>query len=321
MEILKFDPIFKSVIWGGTRIASFKGIASQGEHIGESWELSALPGHESVVSQGHLKGATLPSLLVNHGNEIMGERLMKRYNGQFPLLIKLIDSSDDLSVQVHPNDALASRRHNSPGKTEMWYSIAPAEGAYLYSGFNRKLTPEEFSRQVADNEIIDSLNKYYTRPGDVFFLPAGRVHSIGRGNLVLEIQEASDITYRIYDYDRRDADGNPRELHIDESVDAIDFSDTVPLPPTNEPGKTGQFSLLAECSYFRTEVARIDGVMDVALAARDSFTVLVATDGDLTVSDGHGEISLRQGETALVPASTSSITIAGKGTVVSTYVP
>lgn len=321
MEILKFDPIFKSVIWGGKRIAEFKGLPSQGDHIGESWELSPMEGHESVVSQGTFKGATLPSLIANHGNEIMGERLMKKYDGKFPLLIKLIDSSDDLSVQVHPDDELAAKRHNSLGKTEMWYSIAPAEGAYLYAGFSKHIDASEFRRQVAENEIIPSLHKYFTHPGDIFFLPAGRVHSIGRGNFVLEIQEASDITYRIYDYDRRDAQGNPRQLHVEESVDAIDFDDTADLPAENELGVVGELRPLAESSYFKTEIARVDGTMTIDLAARNSFTILVATAGELTVKNADGEISLRQGETALVAASTPSITIEGKGTFVSTFIP
>ena len=321
MEILKFDPIFKSVIWGGKRIAEFKGLPSQGDHIGESWELSPMEGHESVVSQGTFKGATLPSLIANHGNEIMGERLMKKYDGKFPLLIKLIDSSDDLSVQVHPDDELAAKRHNSLGKTEMWYSIAPAEGAYLYAGFSKHIDAAEFRRQVAENEIIPSLHKYFTHPGDIFFLPAGRVHSIGRGNFVLEIQEASDITYRIYDYDRRDAQGNPRQLHVEESVDAIDFDDTADLPAENELGVVGELRPLAESSYFKTESARVDGTMTIDLAARNSFTILVATAGELTVKNADGEISLRQGETALVAASTPSITIEGKGTFVSTFIP
>ena len=321
MEILKFDPIFKSVIWGGKRIAEFKGLPSQGDHIGESWELSPMEGHESVVSQGTFKGATLPSLIANHGNEIMGERLMKKYDGKFPLLIKLIDSSDDLSVQVHPDDELAAKRHNSLGKTEMWYSIAPAEGAYLYAGFSKHIDAAEFRRQVAENEIIPSLHKYFTHPGDIFFLPAGRVHSIGRGNFVLEIQEASDITYRIYDYDRRDAQGNPRQLHVEESVDAIDFDYTADLPAENELGVVGELRPLAESSYFKTEIARVDGTMTIDLAARNSFTILVATAGELTVKNADGEISLRQGETALVAASTPSITIEGKGTFVSTFIP
>ena len=321
MKILKFDPIFKSVIWGGRRIAEFKGLPSQGDTIGESWELSPMPGHESVVSQGTFKGATLPSLIAGHGREIMGERLMKKYDGKFPLLIKLIDSADDLSVQVHPNDALASERHNSLGKTEMWYSIAPAEGAYLYAGFSKKIDAAEFRREVAENEIIPSLHKYFTRPGDIFFLPAGRVHSIGRGNFVLEIQEASDITYRIYDYDRRDVAGNPRQLHVEESVGAIDFDDTEDLPAKNELGKVGVFTTLAECSYFRTEVARVEGMMSVDLAPRDSFTILVCTEGTLTVNGTDGRIDLRQGETALVPADVKSIDISGSGVFVSVYIP
>lgn len=321
MEILKFDPIFKSVIWGGERIARFKGIPSQGDHIGESWELSPMPGHESVVSQGTFKGATLPSLIAGHGDEIMGRRLMAMYDGKFPLLIKLIDSSDDLSVQVHPDDALAARRHQSLGKTEMWYSIAPAEGAYLYAGFSRRLDPSEFRREVAENEIIPSLRKYFTHAGDVFFLPAGRVHSIGRGNFVLEIQEASDITYRIYDYDRRDAAGNPRQLHVEESVDAIDFADTDALPAVNVQPLAGRFSTLAECDYFKTEVARVDGAMPLDLAARDSFTILVCVGGELSVSSDEGTVALRQGETALVPACVGKITVSGRGTFVSIYIP
>lgn len=321
LPIFSFEPVFKSVLWGGKRIAEFKGLPSQGDHIGESWELSPMEGHESVVSQGTFKGATLPSLIANHGNEIMGERLMKKYDGKFPLLIKLIDSSDDLSVQVHPDDELAAKRHNSLGKTEMWYSIAPAEGAYLYAGFSKHIDAAEFRRQVAENEIIPSLHKYFTHPGDIFFLPAGRVHSIGRGNFVLEIQEASDITYRIYDYDRRDAQGNPRQLHVEESVDAIDFDDTADLPAENELGVVGELRPLAESSYFKTEIARVDGTMTIDLAARNSFTILVATAGELTVKNADGEISLRQGETALVAASTPSITIEGKGTFVSTFIP
>ena len=184
--ILKFEPIFKSVIWGGQRIARFKGIAPQGDHIGESWELSPMEGNESVVAEGPFKGIGLNRLIADRGDEIMGTRLMKACGGRFPLLIKFIDSTDDLSVQVHPDDDLAARRHNgSLGKTEMWYSILPAEGAYLYAGFSRRLDADSFRSAVADNSIIDILRRHDTRPGDVFFLPAGRIHSIGRGNFVL----------------------------------------------------------------------------------------------------------------------------------------
>ena len=198
LPIFRFEPIFKSVLWGGKRIAEFKGIASQGDHVGESWELSPMPGHESVVADGLFKGETLPQLLASHGKEIMGEKLYERYGDKFPLLIKFIDSTQDLSIQVHPDDALAGKRHDSLGKTEMWYSVLPTSTAYLYAGFSQDMNPEKFRRMVADSTIVDALKKYYTKPGDVFFLPAGRVHAIGEGNFVLEIQEASDITYRIY---------------------------------------------------------------------------------------------------------------------------
>ncbi|WP_290391676.1 type I phosphomannose isomerase catalytic subunit, partial [Paramuribaculum intestinale] len=194
--------------------------------IGESWEISAVPGHVSVVDRGPLAGQSLTELIDTYGADLVGRHIYERYGSAFPLLIKLIDAKAYLSVQVHPDDDLAARRHNgSLGKTEMWYSILPAEGAYLYAGFSRRLDADSFRSAVADNSIIDSLRRHDTRPGDVFFLPAGRIHSIGRGNFVLEIQEASDITYRIYDYDRRDAQGNPRQLHIEESVGAIDFND------------------------------------------------------------------------------------------------
>ena len=226
LPILKFTPIFKSVLWGGKRIAQFKNMPPQGDHVGESWELSPMKGNESVVSEGPMKGRTLPELMISDGEEIMGKRLYANYGDKFPLLIKFIDSTDDLSIQVHPDDELAAKRHNSLGKTEMWFSVLPAEGAYLYAGFKKQITPEQFRAMVADNTIVDVLGKFYPKRGDMFFLPAGRVHSIGRGNFVLEIQEASDITYRIYDYDRRDAQGNPRQLHIEESVDSITYNDT-----------------------------------------------------------------------------------------------
>lgn len=321
--ILKFEPIFKSVIWGGQRIARFKGIAPQGDHIGESWELSPMEGNESVVAEGPFKGIGLNSLIADHGDEIMGARLMKACGGRFPLLIKFIDSTDDLSVQVHPDDDLAARRHNgSLGKTEMWYSILPAEGAYLYAGFSRRLDADSFRSAVADNSIIDSLRRHDTRPGDVFFLPAGRIHSIGRGNFVLEIQEASDITYRIYDYDRRDAQGNPRQLHIEESVGAIDFNDiaddceTPRILPV-----AGRTQCLQSCPYFTTEVTGIASKTTLDLSGRDSFTIAIATEGHLTLTPAGGEtVELPQGCTALIPASVQEVEIDGNGSLVTVHV-
>lgn len=317
--VLKFNPFFKSVIWGGERIAWFKGIPSQGPSIGESWELSPMEGHESVVADGPFKGKTLNDLVAEHPVEILGKHVDDRWHGKFPLLIKFIDSNDDLSIQVHPDDALARERHGSLGKTEMWYSLVPAQGAYLYAGFNRPMTPDTFRDMIADNTIVDALNKYNVKAGDLFFLPSGRVHAIGKGNLVVEIQEASDITYRIYDYDRRDAAGNPRELHVEQSVGAVNFSDT-PQEARNIIPRKGHTELLEECEYFTTSVMDVDRCATLDLAPLDSFTILICIKGDLTVTDPEGRTTpLPQGQTLLVPASIPSLSLSGSGQLLTTH--
>ena len=323
LPILKFTPIFKSVLWGGKRIAQFKNMPPQGDHVGESWELSPMKGNESVVSEGPMKGRTLPELMISDGEEIMGKRLYANYGDKFPMLINFLDSTDDLSIQVHPDDELAAKRHNSLGKTEMWFSVLPAEGAYLYAGFKKQITPEQFRAMVADNTIVDVLGKFYPKRGDMFFLPAGRVHSIGRGNFVLEIQEASDITYRIYDYDRRDAQGNPRQLHIEESVDSITYNDTEMTVDHFEP-KAGEEIVMESCPFFTTTLMEIEGTTTLKLAERDSFSVVISTRGNavLTAPDGSKTI-LNQGETVLVPASMESLDITASGDsceIVTTYI-
>lgn len=320
LPILKFDPVFKSVLWGGTRIAEFKGIPSQGDHIGESWELSPMPGHESVVADGPFKGETLPAMLDKYGREIMGAKLYERFGGKFPLLIKFIDSTSDLSIQVHPDDALAATRHGSLGKTEMWYSVLPTPTAYLFAGFSRKMDSDTFRRMVADSTIVDALARYDTKPGDVFFLPAGRVHAIGQGNFVLEIQEASDITYRIYDYNRRDAEGNLRQLHIEESVDAINYDD-VAQEVKNVTAAPGHEAMVEDCSYFTTTLVNVDGSFTLPLADRNSFTILVATAGSLEVEAPDGTVTLLpQGQTLLVPATMPEVKFSGKGEVVTVFI-
>ncbi len=213
--------------------------------------------------------------------------------------------------------------HNSLGKTEMWFSVLPAEGAYLYAGFKKQITPEQFRAMVADNTIVDVLGKFYPKRGDMFFLPAGRVHSIGRGNFVLEIQEASDITYRIYDYDRRDAQGNPRQLHIEESVDSITYNDTEMTVDHFEP-KAGEEIVMESCPFFTTTLMEIEGTTSLKLAERDSFSVVISTRGNavLTAPDGSKTI-LNQGETVLVPASMESVDITASGDsceIVTTYI-
>ena len=320
--VLKFEPLFKSVIWGGKRIAEFKGIPSQGDTIGESWELSCVPGNESVVVEGEFKGRNLKELLLEFPTEIMGEKLLARYGkGEFPLLIKLIDSADDLSVQVHPDDELAGKRHNCLGKIEMWISVAPADDAYLYAGLKHAITPDEYRSRIADNTIIDCLCKYYPKAGDVFFLPAGRVHSIGKGNFVLEIEETCDITYRIYDYDRRDAKGNPRQLHVEESIDAVNFNDTADSAPTAIPAGKNVENTIADCHHFTTTAIDVDGAFELSLAERKSFTVIAAISGDAEVVDGEGRATaLKQGTTALIPASMPAVTVRGNARIITTFV-
>lgn len=321
LPILKFVPQFKSVLWGGKRIASYKGLPSQGENIGESWELSCVPGHESVVAEGSLKGKNLHEIMLTDAKEILGERLLKRYGTEFPLLIKLIDSADDLSIQVHPDDTLAAKRHHCPGKTEMWVSIAPTDGAYLYSGFNRVISAEEYRNRIADNTIVDTLGKYHPQKGDVFFLPAGRVHSIGKGNFVLEIQQSSDITYRIYDYDRRDAQGNARQLHVEESIDAIDFSDTDGAAPSRIKWIENQEEIIADCNYFTTSAIAVKESACMDLDKRDSFTIIASIDGDAQLVDANNEyISLPQGAVALIPASMPRIQILGNCKIITSYI-
>lgn len=319
IPVLKFNPYYKSVIWGGQRIARFKGIPSQGPTIGESWELSPMPGHVSTVADGPYKGYSLNDLVAEHPEEILGKKVNDRWHGKFPLLVKLIDSNNDLSIQVHPDDELAAARHDgSLGKTEMWYSIDPLPGAYLYAGFNRPMNPGLFRQMIADNTIVDSLGKFDVKAGDVFYLPAGRVHAIGQGNFIVEIQEASDITYRIYDYDRRDDAGNPRELHVEQAVDAVNYND-ISQEHRNVIPSPGEKTVIEKCEYFTTSVMQVDGHARLDIAQLDSFSILMGLGGELTVTDHEGNITpLPQGQTLLVPACIPFIELKGHGRLLTT---
>lgn len=319
-EILKFKPIFKSVIWGGSRIAQFKNIKLDDDRIGESWELSPVPGSESIVSGGTFAGMSLPQMIRDYGDDLMGKRLMRKY-GAFPLLIKFIDSSDDLSIQVHPDDDLAQKRHGSVGKTEMWYSLEPAPGAYLYAAFSKKVDPDTFKKAALDGSITDYLGRYEVNAGDVFYLPAGRVHSIGRGNFLLEVQEASDITYRLYDYNRRDKEGNARQLHLDEAEEAINFEDVendIRVNPAPSPGKS---EVLSESPFFNVSLNNIVNERRFDFSVNDSFTVLVAASGNFILDKGGQNVSLNKGETALIPWSLPKLEVSGNGNLISIYVP
>ncbi len=306
-EPIRFAPYFKSVIWGGEKICKYKGIEQHESNIGESWEISEVRGHESVVSEGPYKGMLITELIEMFGSELVGKDVMDRYDGKFPLLVKLIDANDNLSVQVHPDDELAMARHGSLGKSEMWYIIEAEKDAKIYSGLNRPLTPEEYVGKVNDDSIEDVLAIHDSHPGDVFFLPAGRVHSIGAGNLLAEIQESSDITYRIYDYGRRDAQGNTRELHTELAKDAIDYThyDDYKSEPADDSLAEVE---IAKCDHFSVNRILLDGKMQLQYDD-SSFTVLMCLEGKVNI----GDMMIKKGETVLLPAAMTCVTLVGKG--------
>ncbi|MCM1076997.1 MAG: class I mannose-6-phosphate isomerase [Bacteroides sp.] len=314
-QVLHFAPYLKSVIWGGDRIASYKGISSAQTSIGESWEISAVPGHVSVIDRGPLAGKTITEVIREYGPELLGKDIFDRYGEQFPLLIKFIDAHDNLSVQVHPDDRLARERHNCQGKTEMWQIIESIPDAKIYVGLSEQITPDEYERRVTDNTIMDVICAYDSAPGDTFFLPAGRIHAIGAGNLLAEIQETSDITYRIYDYDRRDKDGKPRELHTADARDAIDY--TVHPDYKSHPKGT----VLADCPHFVVNrIVSTDESATKLPRMRESFTIVMCLVGeaelaystDASSTDDVQTVKISCGETLLFPATIRSIDSTGK---------
>ncbi len=306
---LKFKPILKSTIWGGNDICKFKNINPIQDGIGESWEISHVKNNVSVVANGELKGKNLEELIQIFGKELIGEKNLQQYGGQFPLLIKFIDARDDLSIQVHPDDELARKRHNSFGKTEMWYVISAEDNASLYSGFSKKITPDEYIKTVENNTFTDTLQKYQISAGDVFFLPAGRVHAIGSGTFIAEIQQTSDITYRIYDYNRKDTQGNSRELHTELAKDAIDYN-VYDNYKTDYQDKIDVPVNLVDCNYFHTSLLHLKSNLTRDFSNQDSFKIYICLSGKCDLTDDNGfSISIRQGETVLLPASCKNVKI------------
>lgn len=321
MKPLKFENILKTIIWGGDQICKFKGITPELDGIGESWEISQVEGNVSVVADGEYKGKTLTEVMQKEGAALMGKHVSEKYGETFPLLIKFIDARDNLSIQVHPDDELAAVRHNSLGKTEMWYVISASEGAGLYSGFSQQITPDEYVKRVENNTITDVLSFHKVKSGDVFFLPAGRIHAIGKGIFIAEIQQSSNITYRIYDYNRKDKNGNTRELHTELAKDAIDYKLYDDLLTTYTPASDKEVKL-TECQYFVTNLLDVTSSVECEIAKRDSFVIYICMGGEATVTDSEGGVTpIKQGETILVPASTEKVTITGKAKLLECYIP
>lgn len=319
MEIIKFRPILKQVLWGGNKIIPFKQLDAEMEQVGESWEVSGVKDNESIVANGQYEGMKLNDLVALLKGDLVGKENYERFGNEFPLLIKFIDASKQLSIQVHPNDEQAKAKGLKRGKTEMWYVMESAPDATLLSGLKRAITPEEYKVMVENDTITDALCEYRVGEGDVFYLPAGRIHSIGTGTFLAEIQETSDVTYRIYDFKRKDKDGNYRQLHTEAAAECIDYSVENDYRIKYEPRKNEGVEL-AQCPHFTTSVYDLDEPMLLDYSELDSFVVLIALSGECTLSTGDAETQLRAGETVLLPATTQTLNVSGTVKFLETFV-
>ncbi len=320
MEPLRFEPLLKTTLWGGNKIVPFKHLDSLQEKVGESWEISGVKGSETIVREGAHRGKSLNALVAELGEKLVGADNYKRFGNEFPLLVKFIDACQDLSIQVHPTDEIAKKQGKDRGKTEMWYIMESDAHAALRSGLKKKITPEEYRLMVENDTICDAIEEYAVKEGDCFFLPAGRIHSIGAGCFLAEIQQTSDVTYRIYDFKRKDKDGNCRELHTKEAAESIDYTVKDNYRTEYQPRKN-EGTELVNCPYFCTAVYDLDEPMTLDYEELDSFVILIGLKGEGTVVDNEGnETNLSMGETLLVPASTKEIKVSGTVRFLETYV-
>lgn len=304
---LKFEPVLKNKIWGGTKLNTVLNKPTKRPDCGESWEISGVPGDISIVSEGELKGKSLVDLIKDYQGNLMGNSVFEKFKYNFPLLIKFIDANQDLSIQVHPDDEMAKERHNSFGKTEMWYVVDAEHGASLIAGFNKPTSKEEYLTYFNSGRLTDLLNKEQANNDDVFFLPAGRVHTIGKGLLIAEIQQTSDITYRIYDFDRTDAEGNTRELHVEEAKDAIDYTFYKDYKTTYN--RTLEETQLETCEYFTTNKLIIETDTQRDYSNIDSFVILMCLQGDGFINYKGHSIKYTLGDTILIPNQLQRILI------------
>lgn len=289
--IYKFDPILLPTIWGS-----------------ELWVLSSCPGRLSHVAEGEYKGRTINELISLKKQELVGKAVYDGFGDEFPLLVKFIDAHADLSIQVHPNEELARKRHNSHGKTEMWYVINAEENAHLYAGFSKEISPEEYERRVREDSIVEVLAKHEAKQGDVFFLPAGRVHAICGGIYIAEIQQTSDITYRIYDYSRKAADGKPRELHTELAKDAIDYHVYDNYKSSYEKRENSEMELV-KCPYFTTSLYELSRPVSKDLSRQDSFLLVMCIEGEGSVNG----VAIKAGEALLCDAITNEVDFVPRG--------
>lgn len=300
---LLFEPNLHEVVWGGDTLRPFKGLAPSNEPIGESWEVSAVPSSVSIISNGELAGRDLISVINDYPEEILGKAVNEKYHGQLPLLVKFIDAKKDLSIQVHPNDEMAMHEHGKMGKSEMWYVIKADKGAHLYAGFKQEITPYEYQKRIEDGSITDVLADHQVKAGDVFYLPAGRVHAICGGIMLAEVQQSSDVTYRIFDYNRPGLDGKPRELHTDLAARALNYH--VEENYRTEYTKTDNSAVqIIDSPYFDVRVMEICKPFHRNLLKYDSFiiTMCIAGECKIKVRITGEEIILKEGFSTLIPS-------------------
>ena len=315
----KFEPLLKQTLWGGDKIIPFKHLNTQQERIGESWEISGVKDNETIVADGPDKGKSLNQLIREQKEKLVGQENYERFGDEFPLLIKFIDARQDLSIQVHPTDEIAHRQGKSRGKTEMWYALEPTPGAQLYNGLKRQITPEQDKEMVENDSITDALARYEVHEGDVFFIPAGRIHAIGAGCFVAEIQQTSDVTYRIYDFKRKDKDGNYRELHTKEAAESINYTVLDNYRTEYELPKNEGVQVVS-CPYFTTAVYDLNEPMTLDYSELDSFVILIAVKGEGKLICNGEEVTFQMGDTVLIPATTAEVKVEGSVKFLETYV-
>lgn len=310
-QLLRFEPILKDKIWGGEKLVNVLNKKSDRKDIGESWELSDVEGDTSIVVNGDLKGKDLKTLISEFKADLMGDKIYNHFGDKFPLLIKFIDAKEALSIQLHPHDNLAKKRHNSFGKTEMWYVMQADEKANLIVGFQKDVTSEEYLHHLENKSLTEILNIDEVKKGDVYFIPTGRVHAIGAGVMLAEIQQTSDITYRIYDWDRPNPDGTYRDLHTEEAIDAIDYKaqesyNTVYSKTQNESSE------IVSCPYFTTNVLPIQGEKELNHSGKDCFVIYLCVEGSVNFEYLNQKETLKMGETILVPACINELKISAE---------
>ena len=314
---LQFEPIFKERIWGGTKLKTDLNKPITSDITGESWEISTIENFVSVVANGSLKGKLLSGLINEFPEAVLGTKVYTQFGKQFPLLFKYLDAHEDLSIQLHPNDELAKKRHNSFGKTEMWYVMQADTDARLIVGFKEKSNPEEYLKHIHDKTIVDILDTKKAKQGDVFFLETGTIHAVGAGIVIAEIQQTSDITYRIYDFNRIDANGNKRELHVDLSLEAINY-ETIEVQKFY--AKTENVSNdVVNCKYFTTNFIPLDGHIEIH-KDQTSFTVYMCVDGSFELSLDAETFLFQKGDTVLIPAALTDFQLSGKASILEIYI-